>query len=373
MIRNLSLFNITYQFRIDSGLNVAKKTFREQFVKFYDSADNVDPTVIISVSVDDGLNVGELTNPKNHSLLKDGFSVDYGKYIVEYRKLDGVLFFEVKIKRERFKFVAYLKKLNNIQYCSLEERICQIIYENCIYPSLFFMKDISLVHSSGFSVDKKAFLLGGTGGVGKTSLELFFSERNRIGFINDDIAVINKAGIVFPNMAWPKIYAYNISSNRRIKELLLDEACVDDKLAFYFKKHLFGENKVRRLMSPAVLFRHSKCHSFVPIAKYIVLCRGNFHDLALRRADPLQVSEINISVLETEFSHFIQHLNWHKFNSLIAGRKPVFVFDQVLDQWKVVQRSVFSKIDTYIMEIPNEIEHEVFIKKAVFAITDLMQ
>ena len=84
------------------------------------------------------------------------------------------------------------------------------------------VSDLSLIHASGVVLSNgKAILLGGTGGIGKTSLELELCLNEKASFLTDDIAVIDKEGFLWPNLSFPKIYGYNLAGNKALKRQLL--------------------------------------------------------------------------------------------------------------------------------------------------------
>ena len=245
MEKKIAIFGLTYKFSIHDNLSKAIAAFSEQFADYTLSENEAD--VIINIEKYTGNFLTLLQNPSLHKTIANGFNVDYGKYQISYQKIDGKIHINLALKEYGKSFKNYLKKINNIQYQGIEERISQIIYENCIYPSIFLQARYSLIHSSGFSYhNKEAILLGGTGGVGKTSIELKISENKKFGFLNDDIAIIKNNGLIYPNTAWPKIYSYNLKNNKRISDIIFKNRNLDDKLAWHFKKIFWGESKVRR-------------------------------------------------------------------------------------------------------------------------------
>jgi len=87
-----------------------------------------------------------------------------------------------------------------------------------LIPSIYFNKNLAPVHCAGVSDhENRAILIGGTGGVGKTSLEMELCRNYGCSFINDDISVLDSDGWVYPNLAFPKIYGYNLENNDKVK------------------------------------------------------------------------------------------------------------------------------------------------------------
>lgn len=320
------------------------------------------PAVTIKL-MPDRFPVALQTNPSTHCLIENGFSIRYPKYEVAYQQDSSGLTISLRLKDQGNRLIKYLKKFNNIQYNGLEERVGQIVWENCLYPATYFMPGYTLIHSSGFSVNNnEVLLLGGTGGVGKTSLELRLSKNSKFGFLNDDIAVINKAGKVFPNLSWPKIYAYNLQDNPAVKELLMKDRTADDKLAFNIKKRLWGVHKARRTIDPHTLFS-SVPDNPLPLRKYILLSRGNYPKLALQRLAPDNVPDMNISIIKSEFVDFESHLSWHDYNATLAGGTPVLRLREVHTSWESIQKQIFEDVACYMLQIPEDIGHHRFVEE----------
>jgi serine kinase of HPr protein (carbohydrate metabolism regulator) len=142
-------------------------------------------------------------------------------------------------------------------YKSNIENITAILYELVLVPLNYFFSDKALVHASSMknSTNGKTVMFGGTGGVGKTSLELLLCRELGYSFISDDIAVIDKKGFVYSNLAYPKIYAYNAEGNQEIENLLFNKRSSIDKLQWKLSKNIRGLNKARRTISPDEIYK----------------------------------------------------------------------------------------------------------------------
>lgn len=357
----LKIFDLPVKFIYAGENQQIIKSIEQQFGKYPSTGEKPEITIeLLPADFPESLQC----NPSMHHLIKDGFSITYPKYKIAYYSENDGLVIKIRLKSEGNRMMRYLKKLNNIQYNSIEERIPQIIWENCLYPSMYFNPNYTLIHSSGFSVNnKEALLLGGTGGVGKTSLELSLSENKKFGFLNDDIAVVDRKGSVYPNLSWPKIYAYNLVENQKIQGLILKNRSVDDRMAFKFKKLLWGKAGARRIINPEDLFS-AVPDIPLPLKKFIFLSRGNYPSLSLEKIESDHIADLNISIIQSEFVDFENHLNWHYYNAHLAGVSPLIRSKMVHDSWKVLQEGIFKEVDCYIMKIPSNIEHRYFIDHA---------
>lgn len=373
MERTIQLYGIPINIQIPEIYKRGIKKFRAQFDVI--PTTNAAPLVEIKVVQDANSQSSEiLNNPSSHKLIKDGFIIVYPKYSVSYCHSKSKLKIEIQLFKQGNKAIRYLKKLNNVQYEDIEERITQIIWENCLYSSIYFFPEYTLIHCSGFSVNnQEALLLGGTGGVGKTSLELELAKKKQVGFLNDDIAILNKEGQVYPNLSWPKIYAYNLIDNPKIYDLIFARRSIDDKLAWKIKKGIFGSSKVRRTINPSELFSQATSFSPVPLKKYIFLSRGRYPELKLKQFSNKKVAELNITILKTEFSDFEKHVNWHQFNSALADKKPMINLYEVHNNWLKINQNIFKDVDCYILEIPSDMNHTDFKTTASKLIWELFE
>lgn len=363
MNKKIEIYNLTFLITVEEKLSKAIKAINNQFWEYKESKEDPDITINIYKYYNNKEFISQ--NPSCHRSYKTGFEADYGKFSVSYIKNDKETIFDLHIKESGSGAINYLKKLNNIQYNNVEERICQILYETCIYPAIFMRDDYCLIHSSGFSYkDKEAILLGGTGGVGKTSLELEISKSNDFGFLNDDIAILQDDGNIHPNLAWPKIYGYNLKNNKHVKKAIFKNRTLDDRFAWFLKQIIWGTNKVRRIISPDILFKRKTSTNPLPFKKYIFLCKGNYSKLQLRKINTEKIPEINISIINSEFSGFINHLNWHKYNSFINSMSPIVTIDEMESRSLSLQKDIFRNVDSYVLEIPMNISHEIFKKTA---------
>ena len=366
--KTYKIYKIPVKFKLDKIHAKSINRITEQFDRYEQTTEKEKICIILSR---DNFPKAKLNNPSLHALIQDGFCIHYPKYNIAYSFKDEILQIQIQLKHQGNSAIRYLKKLYNIQYNSLEERAVQIIWENCLYPAFYFFKNYSIIHSSGFSVDnKQALLLGGTGGVGKTSLELALAKNEKFGFLNDDIAVVDDTGNIHPNLSWPKIYAYNIIDNPRIKKMILKNRALHDKLAYHFKKQVFGLNKVRRTIDPEVLFSQPSKQA-LPLKKFIYLSRGSYSELKLKFFPKELVPKLNIEIIKSEFSDFERHLNWHVYNSELKGETPIVKTKESHQNWERIQSKVFDNCDCYIMEIPIKIDHTTFVKQASKLIEEL--
>src|SRR5690606_41041284 len=89
-----------------------------------------------------------------------------------------------------------------------------VFHELALVPAAHWLSDVAVVHASAMAGPSgEVTLIGGTGGVGKTSLMLDLCLRRGFTFMADDISIVGADGWVHPNLAYRKIYAYHLQDN----------------------------------------------------------------------------------------------------------------------------------------------------------------
>lgn len=303
---------------------------------------------------------GSLCNPKIHCSFQNGFMANFGSgkvmYLIEKNKLN--IFLEEPAKP------SLIKRFLDIEFGTVDEKIEQIIHELMLIPMNYFFDNRALVHASAFiSPEGETILIGGTGGVGKTSLELHLCREKKFTFVADDMCVVDEQGFVYPNLALPKIYAYNVLNDKELKKKLLKGRNILDKLNWYLRLKLRGSNKVRRKISLLGFYgKYFKSES--KISKYYILVRSKkASKLNKVKVDGKMATDLTIKIIECEYSNFHQHILWHEYNSLLGGFEPSITLEEVLLRWKRVLNSVFKNAYIFVVYVPEEYDHKRFLEE----------
>jgi hypothetical protein len=337
------------------------EALEEQF-SYYDSFsenENVDLTINI-VNSFSHLKVIQ-RNPSIHSEIRGGFIAELGNFKAAFYKTENQLVCELFIQPSGNRFFSFLRKVNNIEFATREERVAQILFESILIPSLFFDNEKIVVHSSGFVKNDKAILVGGTGGSGKTSLELELCLNKGFSFINDDIAVVNKDAKVLPNLAHPKIYGYNLQNNKTLKEKLLNGKSILDIAQWHIKSKLLGSSKVRRRLFIRNNFAYT--NKSVKLSKYFILMKEDVKEISIEKITSEKATQLHLDVIFAEYSHFLNNIYWHEFNCLASNREPILTPSELRLNWERNSKAILSQLDSYIVRIPLQVEHKDFLKK----------
>ena len=172
-------------------------------------------------------------SPNIHTTTRNGFLADYGCCKILYLKED-ILKIYIEIRKSSF-----IQKFKSFDFNTTVEAVGTILHELVLIPMIYFFDNLTIIHASSFKNIKsgETYIIGGTGGVGKTSLELLYCKKNNFSFISDDIAVIDDNGNIYPNLSYPKIYAYNATNNNLTKLILSDDTFAG-KIHWYLMKKI---------------------------------------------------------------------------------------------------------------------------------------
>jgi len=305
---------------------------------------------------------GFLQNPSNHITYENGFGMRTGSTDVFFEKTEDQLEVEVRVKRGSY-LKRMLRRMISMEFSSTEDNISQFLHEIVFIPFAFFFDSIMPIHASSFRTPSgKVDLIGGTGGVGKTSTELALCSKEGYAFVSDDFCIVDENGNVYPNLAYPKIYAYNTRDNKDLEKQLLRKESVLNKIHWFLGKKLRGEDKVRRKQSPSTLYKEYVSNK-VKADNYFILVRTS--DSKVIRAQKTTSKHANaftLSILKNEYSAFHKQLIWHQYNSMLAGQQAIVDLDKVFSGWKRLGSHFFENTNNYIVEIPIRIEHQQLIE-----------
>lgn len=368
-----SFFGIHVDLNI-TNLNYKNLLLNELNIYSYKSENKSDSLII----TDDWTDFNEQVisnNPSSHI---------YGKNIIYIKdKLIDVVFVfnsEKKLIKIYFKLNfakniihRSIRKWLNMQFTNRIENIGQIFHESIMIPLTFFFDKLVPIHASGVLMENRSILIGGTGGVGKTTIELDLCLKEKHAFITDDIAVANIDGLIYPNYNSPKIYGYNLMGNKLLKSILLKPENLINKLHWLFHKNIFGINKVRRKISPFILYENVATKE-ASLDTYFILNKRNCTTVSIERLSVKKAVKMSIEVIFVEYSHFLNHLRWHSFNATCNGFDAILTNEKLEEKWtKILFKSLNDK-NIYLVNIPFNISHSKFkedinliIKEAVFS------
>ncbi|MEE4258999.1 MAG: hypothetical protein V2I62_04510 [Bacteroidales bacterium] len=301
-----------------------------------------------------------LRNPSIHCYYENGFRIELINASIEFH-FSGKQLAQIDFCiKQGSALRAIANKWFSYQFTNRKESIGFIFHELVLIPSAFFLPDLSVVHASAID-DDGAILFGGTGGVGKTSLEMELCNSYDKSFFADDIVVINKKGEAFPNLSYPKIYGYNLYSNNELRKKIFENSGVLNRLHWSIRKSI-NPAIVRRRVNPFELYEKVTNQPKKIKAFYILVKDGGVEQIQIDKISHEKAAKLNKWILETEYQIFYKHLIWDEFNSLISENEPKLSYSGLMNRIEQNFHLALSDIETYIVKIPLHINHQAYLK-----------
>lgn len=330
-------------------------------ISIYPDADDQHSDMIIEIDTVEIADRFISFNPSSHFETETGFGMMFGKVAIRWDLSQNTLRVYISSEESKMNIRSYYSKFMSLGYTSPHENAGQLLHELVLVPMACFREGIAPVHCSSYVRDGKAFLFGGTGGTGKTSLLLDLCSDPDTAFLSDDIAIVGEDGSVHPNLAYPKIYAYNTIGNKTLETKLLENSSLAGRIQWNLFKWL-DPARVRRRMPPEKLYKLPEGARY-PIYSYCILFRGEFPDLDIIDIDPDKMTDLTLSVIKAEYQFINTHIYWHEFNRRSLGLEPMFVLDDIWDRCRTVYRKAFSNSRLSIIRIPRLMDHQTCIKR----------
>ncbi|MBT0812860.1 hypothetical protein KIH41_16355 [Litoribacter ruber] len=352
--RKKKIFGKNYTFVAEETFELALSESTALYPENYGEYEDV----LIEILSTDNQELLLSRNPEIFSKYENSIGTKFSQCNVYWKKVGKKLEIRVIMNEGLLNFSTF-SRFRSMEFPTSVEIFMQILHELVLIPSVYFFEDLSLVHAAGFSVRDEGILLAGTGGTGKTSALLALRKNDKLSFITDDIAVISSDGLVYPNLAWPKVYGYNLSSYIKKEELLSGRSFLD-KVHFGLKLKV-NPKKVRRKIRPNILYANVNLEP-VKLSKVIYLFRDNVEKLEFRKLDKNKAIEAGLNVIKTEYEVFNKFLEWDNYNSIIKNVHPILRLEEVFKNWNNTLNSAFLDSEVNSLHIPYKIPHEDYLK-----------
>ncbi len=316
----------------------------------------------VAINYVDKVEADELisNNPGIHKLSLDSMTCQTGaatiKFYFEDQKLRQIDF----SIDQKSGFKRATQKWKSMQFTTNYEAIGQIFHELILVPMAFLFEDCSIVHSSGIvNSQSEVVLFGGTGGVGKTSLEMTLCLDHGYKFFNDDIAVMDTKGFCHPNFSYPKIYGYNLLGAPDLKKEIFDELSQLNKFHYGYRA-LKGASKVRRRVEP-VTFYGQIHEQEARVSSLVILIRSNVEQITLEAISNEKAAEFNSLIMATEYNVFFDHIRWHQFNAGSLRKTPFASYESIIKKnTRNLEKGLQGLEKVYLAHIPMNISNSDF-------------
>lgn len=211
------------------------------------------------------------------------------------------------------------RKALSYEYPNRHDQLMQDLHELVLVPTAILLGRLP-IHAAAISLNGGAYLVGGTGGVGKSSTLLKAAGNlgsEQVYFLSDDISILSRQGYVSPNLAWPKIYGYNFRFLGAAKSPLSSVGLLN-KLHFYLKKWIQGESAVRRKMNPNEVFRIPG--EDFPLRGYRILIRGTAESVSERSISFSEAAQLTFEIISGEYNDFFDFARQASFGIRLSSQ-----------------------------------------------------
>lgn len=294
-----------------------------------------------------------MPNPTSHVELSDGFVARYPNVSVRYRldargRPHATIHLAPSVRGLR----RARRRWRSIQYATPDEAVGQVVHELAAIPMLYWDDDRVPVHASAVELPAAGMtLIGGTGGSGKTSLAIELCRRHGAAFAADDMSIVGPDGTAYPNLAFPKVYGYNLEGSPELRARVLGSAGRLERWQWAWRGRRVGPAGVRRRIAPALL--HDRVVAEPRrIRRYVVLVREDRERIATEPLDAERAASMSLAVLRAEYADHHRHLAWHAFNTLAAGRRPSVDLEARFAAWQVTLAGVLATVECLAIRVP---------------------
>lgn len=291
------------------------------------------------------------SNPSTYLEMAGGFGVRGPRAQVAWHETADPLAVDFCFSDDRR---SWVHKLMGMQYTHPYEEVSQVFHESVLVPTLlmFFSAKVAVLHGSAMQHPDtgQAVIIGGTGGIGKTSSELSLILDHGFRFLADDLTFLDLTGFVWPNYALPKIYAYNVQNSPQVERRLFDQRGPFDRL-WWRVSQLRGLESVRRRADLNTFFGADQVSAGAKLGQLNLLFRREVLRPRVVSISARQAADLNLAVIQGEYKSLFTSLHWQTYNRQVlrnaAPRTPA-----MLESLHATYLRAFEMADCRVIEIP---------------------
>ncbi len=351
-----------HQFRI-FGRDVAIQTtgtragriLLEELAAYPAASGTPDLTVTVSASIDAPLT--GLINPASHQELDDGFIARLPGVALRARWRDGNLRGLDLSTPSRSGARNTVARWRNRQFTDPEEMVGQKFHEVAAVLAAMDSPGTFLLHATAVSVSGRAIAIGGTGGVGKTTIGVELCLRHGAAFLADDLTVVTSDGVVQPNLAYPKIYAYNLRGDAELFRRVFEGRPAGDRVQWSTKRWR-NDLGARRRVAPDQLY--GRTGDPTTLSRYLLVVREHRPDLVVESVDAGTLARQTTDVLRTEVESVARHLWWHRYDRRILGSAPLLDVAAVFQRWEDGLERILGQVECQVVRVPATLPIEAY-------------
>lgn len=303
------------------------------------------------------------SNPSSLKIDKNGFAIDF-EYAAIFWDLSELKYNSIKIdfipKTIQKGLRGAISRFRSIGYELFPEDIGKIMHELIFVPATFFFKDKIILHGASLynQANKRSVVLGGTGGVGKTSALVKLGQKKDWVFLSDDIVVIDETGTIYPNYSYPKIYAYNTINNKPLKRLILSQ---NGPLGRFQWRTIakYNRSRVRRRISPNLLYSTDYIEPALNHNLFLFRCHRPENG-GIEVIDAHASTAFEKQIILAEYDSFFRFLRWYEYNAMALGMQPFATLDEFTKNYEIVSKRVFSTSKNYLLKIGSNLSFDEY-------------
>ncbi|MED7818615.1 MULTISPECIES: hypothetical protein [unclassified Francisella] len=279
----------------------------------------------------------------------------------------------IYIKKTVNNLKKLISKFINIQFTSHAEAIGQFIHELVFIPISILSSSTIAVHASSIYNPQTNVvnIFGGTGGVGKSSTLLEHAHRYGVEskFLADDFTILNSDGDVVPNYAYPKVYGYNLVG--KFSEMVSIKGLFNN-FSWMFRRSVFGENRVRRRVSPKCLMGTDLLSSYGLSKCYYILLKYNIDNITVVDVDIDKAAEISWNIVQNEYNQALfNYLVWCQLEIFLDNKTYIPSLAEVENNYKSKFKNVFKEMPIKVIKIPKSFNHEQVLSNIISEVENI--
>lgn len=232
----------------------------------------------------------------------------------------------------------------------------EILAKNFMYDIFDFITQIknveinqSYIHASVVNKKDKAVAFIAWGGIGKTTALLKLILEHGWKYLSDDLCIINKDGVVFRSPKKMQIYAYNIKGQDKLKNILLKNRTIIDKINWYYKKFRRGEKGVRRRVSAEELFVPEAISANAKLTDAFLMERAEIDSFQENYLSPKELAKKAAIIVINEINPF-----FHLSNAVYSVQDESIIprCEELKKNTERILLQAFSSVNLKLIKIP---------------------
>jgi hypothetical protein len=248
-------------------------------------------------------------------------------------------------------FSKTVRRFRDWNYLTDAEVRAKDAFYGVIDPAVFLSalrNDTAYVHASAVATDGGAFLFGGWGGSGKTSIASLLALREGFKFVADDLTPIDSAGTVYPYPKKLQVYGYNTAGEPRLSRLLYARMSPLERLQWHLRLRLKGPERVRRRVNPADIYGATAISTrAAPLRAIWFLERTDAPAIKSRPAGAAELAERLANVIAKEFNDTLMNLYAYRSGGGSAPHPA-----ELLGRYRETYYEAFRGAQTAIVSVP---------------------